>query len=186
MGAPRWILPDGVSSRQKGPYREAAQANGPLWDRKRAGNRPRRFAAVIARPIGPSVPTADGVYLGDGLSPQVRDRRVESEFNTASISSCQEQSIFGRQDSRARCDLVRADYPWSQRLVALLPVWMPWTRVRLSLTAEVETLLLGMSARSVDRALHGHALNSSGGFTAERSPVRCSNIKFRFARNDGM
>lgn len=49
-----------------------------------------------------------------------------------------------------------ADYPWSARLVALLPAWMPHARVHLELTVEVEQLLLGMSARSVDRVLRSH------------------------------
>ena len=49
-----------------------------------------------------------------------------------------------------------ADYPWSARLVALLPLWMPWARVRLSITAEIEAVVLSISARSADRLLHSH------------------------------
>jgi hypothetical protein len=49
-----------------------------------------------------------------------------------------------------------ADYPWSARLVAMLPTWMPHARVHLNLCDEVEQLLLTMSARSMDRLLRRH------------------------------
>ena len=49
-----------------------------------------------------------------------------------------------------------ADYPWSARLVAMLPTWMPHARVHLNLCDEVERLLLSMSARSIDRLLQRH------------------------------
>ena len=51
-----------------------------------------------------------------------------------------------------------ADYPWSARLVAMLPVWMPHARRHLALDPELEQLLLGMSARSIDRALRSHRI----------------------------
>ena len=38
-----------------------------------------------------------------------------------------------------------ADYPWSVRLQALLPEWMPWIRRRFRLTPEVERQLLRIS-----------------------------------------
>jgi hypothetical protein len=46
-----------------------------------------------------------------------------------------------------------ADYPWSVRLKALLPEWMPWIRRRFRLTAELERQLLAISARSIDYRL---------------------------------
>lgn len=49
-----------------------------------------------------------------------------------------------------------ADYPWSARLVAMLPTWMPHARVHISLSDDLERLLLTMSARSADRLLHRH------------------------------
>lgn len=49
-----------------------------------------------------------------------------------------------------------ADYPWSARLAALLPLWMPYARLHCTLSLEVEQLLLGMSARSIDRVLQPH------------------------------
>jgi hypothetical protein len=48
-----------------------------------------------------------------------------------------------------------ADYPWSMRLKALLPEWMPWIRRRFRLTSETERQLLRISARSIDYRLRG-------------------------------
>lgn len=46
-----------------------------------------------------------------------------------------------------------AGYPWSARLRALLPMWVPWARRRLSLSAETEARLRTMSPRQMDRVL---------------------------------
>ena len=46
-----------------------------------------------------------------------------------------------------------AGYPWSVRLKALLPLWMPWIRKRFRLPAETEKQLRKMSARQMDRRL---------------------------------
>src|SRR5437667_5641303 len=46
-----------------------------------------------------------------------------------------------------------AGYPWSVRLKALLPLWLPWLRKRLSLSAELERQLLAISPRQIDRRL---------------------------------
>lgn len=46
-----------------------------------------------------------------------------------------------------------AGYPWSVRLKALLPLWMPWIRKRYRMPAEMERQLLQMSARQMDRRL---------------------------------
>jgi len=46
-----------------------------------------------------------------------------------------------------------AGYPWSVRLKALLPSWMPWIRKRYRLSREMEKQLLGISARQIDRRL---------------------------------
>lgn len=48
----------------------------------------------------------------------------------------------------------RAGYPWSVRLKAMLPQWLPWARRHLrGLTEEVEQSLLKISARQIDRLL---------------------------------
>ncbi len=46
-----------------------------------------------------------------------------------------------------------AGYPWSVRLKALLPVWLPWARRRFHLSASVCQQLQGISARQIDRRL---------------------------------
>jgi hypothetical protein len=46
-----------------------------------------------------------------------------------------------------------AGYPWSLRVQALLPVWLPWARQRLRLRPTVEQQLLAISPRQMDRRL---------------------------------
>jgi hypothetical protein len=49
-----------------------------------------------------------------------------------------------------------AGYPWSLRLKALLPLWMPWIKQRFRVSAAIEHQLLGISPRQIDRRLQGH------------------------------
>lgn len=49
-----------------------------------------------------------------------------------------------------------ADYPWSVRLKALLPEWMPWIRRHFRLTPDLEGQLLRISPRSIDYRLAAH------------------------------
>jgi hypothetical protein len=46
-----------------------------------------------------------------------------------------------------------AGYPWSVRLKALIPLWLPWARRRLRLSATVCQQLRRISARQIDRRL---------------------------------
>jgi transposase InsO family protein len=46
-----------------------------------------------------------------------------------------------------------AGYPWSVRLKALLPLWLPWVRRRFRLTPALEAQLLHLSPRQMDRRL---------------------------------
>jgi hypothetical protein len=46
-----------------------------------------------------------------------------------------------------------AGYPWSVRLKALRPSWLPWIRRRYRPSAATEQQLLGISARQIDRRL---------------------------------
>ncbi len=48
---------------------------------------------------------------------------------------------------------VAAGYPWSVRLKALLPLWLPWARRRFRLTPTVQRQLLSISSRQMDRRL---------------------------------
>ena len=49
-----------------------------------------------------------------------------------------------------------AGYPWSLRLKALLPLWLPWARPRFRLSPAVEAQLLRLSPRQMDRRLAGY------------------------------
>lgn len=47
-----------------------------------------------------------------------------------------------------------ADNPWSERLVALLPAWLPWAKNHMKwITPELENEILSISARQIDRRL---------------------------------
>jgi hypothetical protein len=46
-----------------------------------------------------------------------------------------------------------AGYPWSVRLKALLPLWLPWLRQRVALTPKLERQLRAISPRQIDRRL---------------------------------
>jgi hypothetical protein len=49
-----------------------------------------------------------------------------------------------------------ANYPWSVRLKALLPDWLPWAKARGIVSLAVEQQLLQMSSRQMDRRLQPH------------------------------
>jgi hypothetical protein len=49
-----------------------------------------------------------------------------------------------------------AGYPWSLRLKALLPLWLPWARRRLRLRPAMEQQLQAISPRQIDRRLAPH------------------------------
>jgi hypothetical protein len=48
-----------------------------------------------------------------------------------------------------------AGYPWSVRLKALLPLWLPWAKRRVAITPQVERQLLTISPSTIDRRLRG-------------------------------
>lgn len=78
-----------------------------------------------------------------------------------------------------------AGYPWSTRLKALLPQWLPWARRHMrGLTPEVEALLLKISPRQMDRLLapqkrqvrrrlYGHT--KPGSLLRSQIPIRTDN-----------
>lgn len=51
-----------------------------------------------------------------------------------------------------------AGYPWSQRLKALLPLWMPWIKKRFHITAPLERQLLSITPATIDRRLKSRKL----------------------------
>lgn len=46
-----------------------------------------------------------------------------------------------------------AGYPWSERLKALLPLWMPWAKKHFSMTPKIEAQLKSISPATIDRRL---------------------------------
>src|SRR5574341_89816 len=46
-----------------------------------------------------------------------------------------------------------AGYPWSRRLKALLPLWLPWAKRRLAIPPQVERQLLAIRPPTIDRRL---------------------------------
>lgn len=46
-----------------------------------------------------------------------------------------------------------AGYPWSRRLKALLPLWLPWAKRRLAIPPQVERQLLTIGPATIDRRL---------------------------------
>lgn len=49
-----------------------------------------------------------------------------------------------------------AGYPWSVRLQALLPLWLPWAKQHFAISGEVQAQLFSMSPSTMDRALRGY------------------------------
>ena len=47
-----------------------------------------------------------------------------------------------------------AGYPWSHRLKALLPLWLPWASQRFTCAPDTIRRLQAMSPRTMDRVLH--------------------------------
>ncbi len=53
-----------------------------------------------------------------------------------------------------------ADYPWSVRLKAQLPLWLPWLKKRLSISPRLENQLLHISPRQMDRRLRPYKVQA--------------------------
>jgi len=52
-----------------------------------------------------------------------------------------------------------AGFPWSRRLKALLPLWLPWIRRRYGVSEQIERQLLRISPRQIDRRLKERKLS---------------------------
>src|SRR4030066_1960267 len=75
-----------------------------------------------------------------------------------------------------------AGYPWSVRLKAILGLWQPWIRKRYALTTRQEALLVGVSPRTIDRALQGkkrelrrriYGRTKPGTLLRHQIPIKC-------------
>jgi hypothetical protein len=51
-----------------------------------------------------------------------------------------------------------AGFPWSRRLVAMLPLWLPWVQSSLDVSERCASIVASISARSIDRILRKHRL----------------------------
>ena len=63
-----------------------------------------------------------------------------------------------------------AGYPWSLRLKALLPLWLPWARQRFRIPPAVEAQLLQLSPRQMDRRLAAYRRPSGTGRFGRTKP----------------
>jgi hypothetical protein len=89
--------------------------------------------------------------------------------NTAS----RRRSAYGPEVVSALKAIWRAaGYPWSVRLKALIPLWMPWVRKHFHLHAEVEYQLPAISARQIDRRLRPYKASAPRHLYGGTRPVR--------------
>ena len=65
-----------------------------------------------------------------------------------------------------------AGYPWSARLKALLPLWLPWAKRRLPIPPLVERQLLAISPSTIDRRSRARNGRCAIASTGARSPAR--------------
>lgn len=63
-----------------------------------------------------------------------------------------------------------AGCPWSVRLKAALPLWLPWAKRRWAVSSELEAQLLAMSPRTMDRRLRAHKKRRGRGLFGRTKP----------------
>ncbi len=125
-----------VSTRTEQEYVQA------IYHRYRGARRPEKqrildeFCQVTQQHRKHAIRLLNGPAPGAARPPRTRDVRYEQ----ATIDAL--QKIWAA-----------ASYPWSVRLKALLPLWLPWARRRLRLRPAVEQQLLRISPRQIDRRL---------------------------------
>ena len=125
-----------VSTRTTQEYVQA------ISHRYRGARRPEKqrildeFCPVTPQHRKHAIRLLNGPAPGAARPPRTRDVRYE------------QATIDARQKIWAA-----ASYPWSVRLKALLPLWLPWARRRLHLRPAVEQQLLRISPRQIDRRL---------------------------------
>jgi len=128
-----------VSARAKGEYVQA------IYQRYRRAGRPEKrrildeFCQVAGYHRKHAIRVLNGPAPGAARPPQ----RRAATYSPAVIEAL-------------RAVWEAAGYPWSLRLKALLPLWLPWARRRLRLRPAVERQLLAISPRQIDRRLAGH------------------------------
>jgi hypothetical protein len=63
-----------------------------------------------------------------------------------------------------------AGCPWSVRLKAALPLWLPWAKKRWAISPEIEAQLLAMSPRTMDRRLRAYKKRRGRGLFGRTKP----------------
>ena len=114
-----------------------------IYERYRQADRKRKHAILNEFCVNTGYHRKYAIRLLNGAQPKrgkVRERRRGLTYN---------------QETQAVLTAVweAAGYPWSVRLKALLPQWMPWIRKRFRLRPEIARQLLRISARQMDRRL---------------------------------
>lgn len=128
-----------VSAQAKGEYVQA------IYQRYRHAGRPEKqrildeFCQVTGYHRKHAIRVLNGPAPGAARPP----RRRATTYGPAVIAAL--QAIWAA-----------AGFPWSLRLKALLPLWLPWARCRLRLRPAVERQLLAISPRQIDRRLAPH------------------------------
>jgi len=125
-----------VSARAKGEYVQA------IYQRYRHARRPekRRILDEFCQVVGYHRKHAIRVLNGPAPGAAGPPRRRPATYSPAVIEAL-------------RTIWTAAGFPWSLRLKALLPLWLPWARRRLRLRPAVERQLLAISPRQIDRRL---------------------------------
>ena len=97
---------------------------------------------------------------GPGLSGPPRARRRAATYSPAVIDAL--AAIWEA-----------AGYPWSLRLKALLPLWLPWARKHFRLTGTMERQVLAISPRQIDRRLAPRKRQLRRRLYGAPNPARC-------------
>jgi len=128
-----------VSARAKREYVQV------IYQRYRQARRPekRRILDELCQVAGYHRKHAIRVLNGPAPGAARPPRRRAATYSPAAIAAL-------------RAIWAAAGFPWSLRLKALLPVWLPWARRRLRLRPAVERELLAISPRQIDRRLAPH------------------------------
>lgn len=81
-------------------------------------------------------------------------RRLNGPPPQAGVRPRRRRPTYSAEAIRALAGIwAAAGYPWSVRLRALLPLWLPWARQRFRLTRDTERQLRTISCRQIDRRL---------------------------------
>jgi len=108
---------------------------------------------------------------------------VETSRPSAAAVTRKREKLYGRQ-VLAVVEKVweEAGYPWSVRLKAILILWLPAIRKRYGLTRALETQLVAISPRTIDRAMKGkkrelrrrlYGRTKPGTLLRHQIPIKC-------------